>query len=146
MFADYFISYDIILIIIKDFGFCPSNVICEIGKYNKNEKCINIKYLLDIEKIIDSENLNDKLKNEVSYIYKEISRNKIDNDEIEFKEYSFDFDNNNQNKIKHIGNNNKKEKSIIIDENEDEDIKIFKKNNLNYIEVKLNNARRDSDN
>ena len=92
---------------------------------------------MDIEKIIDSENLNDKLKNEVSYIYNEISRNKIDNDEIEFKEYSFDFDNNNQNKIKHIGNNNKKEKSIIIDENEDEDIKIFKKNNLNYIEVKL---------
>ena len=101
---------------------------------------------MDIEKIIDSENLNDKLKNEVSYIYKEISRNKIDNDEIEFKEYSFDFDNNNQNKIKHIGNNNKKEKSIIIDENEDEDNKIFKKNNLNYIEVNLNNARSDRDN
>ena len=105
LFAEYFISFDKILILIKEFGDCSSNIICEVGKYNKREQCINIEYLLDDEKILDSGYLKDKLKNiELSDIYQEISGTKTNNNEIEFIEYNFDLDNNNKNKIFNIDN------------------------------------------
>jgi hypothetical protein len=152
LFAEYFISFDKILILIKEFGDCSSNIICEVGKYNKREQCINIEYLLDDEKILDSGYLKDKLKNiELSDIYQEISGTKTNNNEIEFIEYNFDLDNNNLYNKKIKDDSKEKEETIINNKKENEDIKIFKKNDLNLgaesnDENKLNKIGRDSDN
>ena len=126
LFADYFISCDKILILIKEIGECSDNVICEVGKYNKREQCINIEYLLDDKQILDSSGIKEKLKNiELSHIYKKISGIKKNNNEIEFKEYNFGFDTDNKNKKFIIDN---KGETIIRNEKENEDIKLFKKN------------------
>ena len=93
-FADYFINFDKILVFIKDFGGCKDNVICEIGKYDNKEECINIEYVLDNKKIDDSTVFKDKLKYiKISEIYKNISEGQNTQNEIEFKEYNFYFDN-----------------------------------------------------
>ena len=152
LFADYFISFDKILILIKDFEDCSNNVICEFGKYNKREQCINIEYHLDSKKIIDSIDFKDKLKNfELSNIYQKICRTKKNNNEKEFKEYNFGFDDVNL-YIKITKDNSKeKEETIKNSEEEYEDNKISKENDLNLrvesnYENKLNICGRDSDN
>lgn len=144
-FADYFINFDKILVFIKDFGECKDNVICEIGKYNNKEECINIEYVLDNKKIDDSTVFKDKLKYiKISEIYKNISEGQNTQNEIEFKEYNFYFDNDNQDKTNNTDKRKKEEDSLKDDEkiNILKDIKIFKKSDEN----KLNKIEKDSDN
>ena len=152
LFADYFISFDKILILIKDFGGCSNNVICEFGKYNKREQRINIEYLLDSEKILDSRDFKDKLKDfELSNIYQKICGTKKNNNENEIKEYNFGFDNDNL-YIKITKDDSKEKEEIFISSEEEyEDNKIFKVNVINLrvknnYENKFNICGRDSDN
>ena len=152
LFADYFISFDKILILIKDFGDCSNSVICEFGKYNKREQCINIEYLLDSEKILDSRVFKDKLKDfELSNIYQKICGTKKNNNENEIKEYNFGFDNDNL-YIKIAKDDSKEKEEIFISSEEEyEDKKIFKENVINLrvknnYENKFNICGRDSDN
>ena len=106
LFANYFISFDKILIVIKEYGNCFSNIICELGKYNKNDQCINIEYLLNSKKLDDSYNFKKKFKNnEVSYIFQEINKTKKNINEIQYIDYNFEFDNDKENKIIFIDNN-----------------------------------------
>jgi len=146
LFAEYFISFDKILILIKEYGDCSTNAICEVGKYNKNEQYINIEYLLDNEEINDSYDFKDKLKNiKISEIYQKISGVNNYKNEIQYIEYNFDLADNNLNK------KITKEEAIISNEKKNEDIIIFKKNDLNLgakinDENKLNKIGMDSDN
>ena len=149
LFADYFFSYEKILILIKDLGDSKSNIICEVGKYNREEKKIIIKYLLDNEKIEGSTNLKDKIKDiGLSNIYKEIiNRTKKKSDDIEFIIYDFDFKNND---ITFIDNNKKSDDESLISQNE-KNIKILKKKDLrnkvkNYDENRINIIGRNSEN
>ena len=106
LFANYFISFDKILIVIKEYGNCFSNIICELGKYNKNDQCINIEYLLNSKKLEDSYNFKEDFKNsKVSYIYQEINKTKKNINEIQYIDYNFEFDNDKENKIIFIDNN-----------------------------------------
>jgi len=133
LFVDYFISSDDILILIKEFGDCSSNAICEVGKINKKDQSINIKYLLDDNKIRGSSEFKDLLKDiEISEIFQSISKTKNENDDIEFIEYNFDFPIDNRRKISIISSDRKeKDESLIIDENEKKlnEITTSKKNN-----------------
>ena len=150
LFADYFISSYDILVLIKKFGDCSNNVICEVGKINKKDQSINIEYLLDDDKIQGSTDLKYLLKDiNISEIYQKISKTKNENDEIEFIEYNFDFPTDNRRKIFFI-----RSQSLISDENEKKlnEITTFKKNNdINLRsekndENKINKIGEDSDN
>jgi len=156
LFADYFISSDDILILIKEFGDCSSNAICEVGKINKKDQSINIEYLLDDNKIQGSTDLKELLKDiEISEIFQSISKTKNENDEIQFIDYNFDVFIDNKRKISIISSDRKeKDESLIIDENEKKlnEITTFKKNNdINLRsekndENKINKIGEDSDN
>ena len=147
LFADYFISYDNILILIKEPGDCSNNVICEVGKINIKDQSINIEYLLDKDKIQGSTDLKDLLKDiELSEIFQKISKTKNENDVIEFIEYDFDFPSDNRRKISIISS-----QSLISDEKPNEITTFKNKNNIAFGDIKndemnINKIGNDNDN
>ena len=123
LYGDYFINYNKLLILIKDFG---SNIICGIGKFN-NEQCIDIEYILDDKKIADSYEFKMKINDaRIDDIYEQISKDKNDNNEIKFIKFNFNNYFYNHEKTNFIKNKKGKEKSLIDDEKEknQENIKI----------------------
>ena len=126
LFGDYFINYNKLLILIKDSGKSSSNIICEIGKFNYDQ-CINIEFILDNNEIKDSIEFKMKIKNTgIADIYQQISKDKNDNNEIEFIKFNFYNYFHSQEKASFIENNKGKEKSLKVDEKEKklENIKI----------------------
>jgi hypothetical protein len=129
LFADYFINFEKILVLIKEFGNFSNNVICEIGKFIIKEQCINIEYILDTNMIKDSTLFKDKLKNiKISEIYQNINGDKKVQNGIEFKEYNFHFDNDNQEKTNNTDKIKEEEDFLKDDEKKNilDDIIIFK--------------------
>ena len=148
LFANYFISFDKILIIIKEYGNCSSNIICELGKYNKNDQCINIEYLLNSKKLEDSYKFKEKFNNsEVSHIYQEINKTNKNINEIQYIDYNFEFDNDKENKIIFI-DNNKESDEKQLEKNKKKDlnniVKKYDENGINIIGRDSGNLINDS--